>query len=152
MHHVTATPAMVDSAGEAVEVIKDNSINDNSRSEAKEVQKLEYKEWIATMEKELRKAWEKEETAAAVHNEVTEKLRQCEADLEMAEEWVRAAEAKNIKLKEELKVMANNLHLLKAAEEKLLPETEKVMLADVATLSTRRKVKLSENVSPHLRL
>ena len=48
----------------------------------KKVQKLEYEEGITDLEKEFRKAIEKAKVTVAVHTEVAEKLRQCEADLE----------------------------------------------------------------------
>ena len=74
LNNVTTSPALVDTAGESVEATKEDSIDTNSRGEAQEVQKLEYEEKITTLEKELKKVQEKAETAAAIHNMVTEKL------------------------------------------------------------------------------
>ena len=67
---------------------------------------------IAGLEKELKEARDKAETADATYDEASKKLAQCEADLEKAEERADVGEAKIIELEEELRVVANNLKSL----------------------------------------
>merc|ERR1712037_2066 len=93
---------------------------------------------IAGLEKELKEAREKAETADATYDEASKKLAQCEADLEKAEERADVGEAKIIELEEELRVVANNLKSLEVAEEKA-NQREKTYKEQIKTLSSKLK-------------
>merc|ERR1712203_449000 len=64
---------------------------------------------IAGLEKDLKDARDKAETADITYEDIAKKLAQCESDLEKAEERADVGETKIIELEEELKVVANNL-------------------------------------------
>ena len=88
---------------------------------------------IAGLEKELKEARDKAETADATYDEASKKLAQCEADLEKAEERADVGEAKIIELEEELRVVANNLKSL---------EVLSSILENYKTSQQRRTVKI----------
>merc|ERR1712241_1013057 len=73
---------------------------------------------IGVLEKELKEARDKAETADTAYEEVAKKLAQCDSDLEKAEERADTGETKILELEEELRVVANNLKSLEVAEEK----------------------------------
>merc|ERR1712236_197817 len=91
---------------------------------------------IAALEKELKEARDKAETADATYDEVAKKLAQCEADLEKAEERADTGETKIVDLEEELRVVANNLKSLEVAEEKA-NQREKTYKEQIKTLTTK---------------
>merc|ERR1711994_649919 len=73
---------------------------------------------ITALEKELKEARDKAETADTAYEEVAKKLAACDSDLEKAEERADTGEMKILELEEELRVVANNLKSLEVAEEK----------------------------------
>merc|ERR1712243_538774 len=93
---------------------------------------------IAALEKDLKEAREKAETADATYDEVAKKLAQCEADLEKAEERADTGETKIVDLEEDLRVVANNLKSLEVAEEKA-NQREKSYKEQIKTLTAKLK-------------
>ena len=93
---------------------------------------------IIQLEKDLKEAREKAETADATYDDVSKKLVTCESDLEKAEERADVGETKIIELEEELRVVANNLKSLEVAEEKA-NNREKTYKEQIKSLTAKLK-------------
>merc|ERR1712119_42702 len=93
---------------------------------------------IGVLEKELKEARDKAETADTAYEEVAKKLAQCDSDLEKAQERADTGETKILELEEELRVVANNLKSLEVAEEKANAR-EKAYKEQIKALTSKLK-------------
>merc|ERR1712142_820181 len=93
---------------------------------------------IGVLEKELKEARDKAETADTAYEEVAKKLAQCDSDLEKAEERAETGEIKIVELEEELRVVGNNLKSLEVSEEEA-NQREESYKEQIKTLTTKLK-------------